>query len=506
VRKICFVLSLWVLTALDGAQVPQSNHVVVVLEENHSYSSVVGNTAMPYFNSLASQNVLFTQYYANTHPSIGNYFMLTTGQIITNSDGYTGTVTADNMVRHMLTAGKTWKSYAESLPSVGYIGGDTGAYVRHHNPFTYFSDVVNSSVQRLNLVPFTQFSTDLNNNQLPDFSFIAPNLNDDAHNGTLTQADNWLKANIGPLMSNSEFQKDGILIVVFDESSSTDTAHGGGHIAALMVGPGVKKQYKSTTLYQHQSLLRTMMSALGMASYPGAAATAPSMTDAFTGAASPSPSPTPTPSPSPTPTPTPSPSPTPTPSPTPSPSGCTPAITGVTVCSPVSGSTVTSPVRFTAAAKSSLPITAMRIYIDNVSAYLTNAASLDVSLAVSAGTHNVVVQAWNSGGSVFKTPLTITVGTTSGTTCTASTTGVTVCTPAGGSSDASPVHVTAAAKSSLGPITAMRIYVDNVSMYLTNAASLDTSVSMASGSHNVVVQAWDSTGAVYKNARTITVP
>lgn len=514
-RKICFVLSLWVLTALAGAQVPQSSHVVVVLEENHSYSSVVGNTAMPYFNSLASQNVLFTQYYANTHPSIGNYFELTTGQIITNNDGYSSTVTADNIVRHMLTAGKTWKSYAESLPSVGYIGGDTGAYVRHHNPFTYFSDVVNSSVQRLNLVPFPQFATDLNNNQLPDFSFIAPNLNDDAHNGTLTQADNWLKANIGPLLSNPAFQKDGILIVVFDEAATSDATHGGGHVAALMVGPGVKKQFKSTTLYQHQNLLRTVMSALGITSYPAAAATAASMTDAFTGSASPSPSPTPTPSPSPTPTPKPSPSPTPTPSPsptptptptpTPPPSACTAAITGVTVCAPSGGSTMNSPVRFTAAAKSSLPITAMRIYIDSVSVYLTNAASLDVSLAVSLGTHNVVIQAWNSGGSVFKTPLTITVGGTS-TACTPGTSGVTVCTPLAGSTDGSPVHVTAAAKSSVGPITAMRIYVDNVSMYLTKAASLDTFVSMAAGSHNMVVQAWDSSGAVYKNARTITVP
>jgi phospholipase C len=184
VRKICFLLSLWTLTALAGAQVPQSSHVVVVVEENHGYSSVVGSTSMPYFNGLASQNVLFTQYYANTHPSIGNYFMMTTGEIITNSDGYTGTVAADNVVRHMLSSGKTWKSYAESLPSVGYIGGDTGAYVRHHNPLTYFSDVVNSSVEKLNLVPFTQFATDLNNNQLPDFSFVVPNLNDDAHNGT----------------------------------------------------------------------------------------------------------------------------------------------------------------------------------------------------------------------------------------------------------------------------------------------------------------------------------
>ena len=91
------------------------------------------------------------------------------------------------------------------------------------------------------------------------------------------------------------------------------------------------------------------------------------------------------------------------------PSGCTASAVGVTVCSPASGSTVSSPVRFTAAAKSTLPITAMRIYIDNVSAYLVSAASLDVSLAVASGTHNVVVQAWDSSGVVFKTPLSIRV-------------------------------------------------------------------------------------------------
>jgi hypothetical protein len=130
------------LSAVVNAQIPQSNHVVVVLEENHSYSGVIGNSAMPYLNSLATQNALGTQYFANTHPSIGNYFMMTAGQIITNDDAFMDTVTADNMVRHLLTAGKTWKSYAEGLPSVGYTGGDVFPYDRHHNPFSYFSDVV----------------------------------------------------------------------------------------------------------------------------------------------------------------------------------------------------------------------------------------------------------------------------------------------------------------------------------------------------------------------------
>src|SRR6266705_7155798 len=74
------------LTVSGYAQFPTFNHVFIVLEENHSYSSITGSTHVPYLNSLASQYGLATQYYANTHPSLGNYFMLTTGQIITNND------------------------------------------------------------------------------------------------------------------------------------------------------------------------------------------------------------------------------------------------------------------------------------------------------------------------------------------------------------------------------------------------------------------------------------
>jgi hypothetical protein len=261
--------------------VPASKHVFVVVEENHSYSSVVGNSSMPYFNSLANRYGLATNYYANTHPSIGNYFMMTTGQIITNNDGYASVVTADNIVRRLLSAGKTWKSYAESLPSVGYTGGNTGSYLKRHNPFAYFSDVANSSMEKLNLVPFTQFSKDLTNNTLPEFSFIVPNACNDAHDCSLSTADNWLKANIDPLINSATFQQDGILVIVFDESTSSDTAHGGGHIAAIVVSPKAKLAFKSTTFYQHQSLLKMVMSALGLTSFPGAAATASNMSEFF---------------------------------------------------------------------------------------------------------------------------------------------------------------------------------------------------------------------------------
>src|SRR5947208_1147865 len=138
-----FSLCLIALPAFAGT-VPNSSHVFLVMEENHSYSSVIGNSSMPYFNGLAQQYGLATQYYANTHPSIGNYFMLTTGQIITNNDSYSGTVSADNIVRRLIAAGKTWKAYAEDLPSVGYLTIiNNGSYLSRHNPVVYFSDVRN---------------------------------------------------------------------------------------------------------------------------------------------------------------------------------------------------------------------------------------------------------------------------------------------------------------------------------------------------------------------------
>src|SRR5437868_4864139 len=151
-QLMCSILVMSAMAAIATAQVPQSAHVVVVVEENHSYSQVIGNSSMPYLNSLANKYGLAVNYYGNTHPSIGNYFMLSTGKMITNDDRYTGTVTSNNLVRVALTSGVTWKSYAESLPWVGYTGGDRYPYSRHHNPFTYISEVVNSSSEKYNLV------------------------------------------------------------------------------------------------------------------------------------------------------------------------------------------------------------------------------------------------------------------------------------------------------------------------------------------------------------------
>jgi acid phosphatase len=264
-----------------GVSQPSFGHVFLLVEENHGFSDVIGNSSMPYLNSLVANNGLAMQYFANTHPSIGNYFMLTTGKIESNDDSFSGTVSDDNLVRELKGVGKSWKSYAEDLPSAGYTGGDVYPYARRHNPFAYFSDVLNDSTQAANLVPFSQFASDLANNSLPDFSFILPNLLDDAHDGSLAQADLWLKQNVAPLLASAAFQKDGLLIITFDEAEDSDTAHGGGHVATVIVSPKAKSGFQSQTLYQHESVLRLILSGLGDANFPGASASAPAMDEFF---------------------------------------------------------------------------------------------------------------------------------------------------------------------------------------------------------------------------------
>jgi len=254
----------------------------MVVEENTDYTSVIGSSSMPYLNGLAQQYGLATQYYANTHPSIGNYFMMTVGTIITNDDSYGSVVTDDNVIRQLLAAGKTWKAYAEDLPSVGYVtlDVDNGAYASRHNPVVYLTDVHDDATQAQNVVPFTQFATDLANNALPNYSFIVPNLCNDAHDCSLSTADTWLQTNIDPLVKSAQFQQDGLLIILFDEAGGDDT-NGGGRVAWVAVGAHVKPGYQSTRLYQHASTLRLSLKALGVTAFPNGAATAPDMDEFF---------------------------------------------------------------------------------------------------------------------------------------------------------------------------------------------------------------------------------
>jgi len=271
--------------------VPAVDHVFLVVLENHGFQQVVGSPAMPYLNSLASQHSLATNFFADAHPSIGNYFMLTTGELESIDDAFAGVVTDDNIVRALAASGKSWKSYAQSLPSVGYLGNDVYPYFKHHNPFVYFSDVVNSSAQAQNVVPFSNLQADVASGALPNLVYLLPDAENDAHDcptggsacpdtDKLTAADSWLRSNLDPLINNPALSNS-VFIIDFDEALDSDFSHGGGRVPVVIVGAHVKSGFQSVTLFQHQSILRLMLDLLKVPDHPGLSAIAPTMEEFF---------------------------------------------------------------------------------------------------------------------------------------------------------------------------------------------------------------------------------
>ena len=179
----------------------------------------------------------------------------------------------------------------------------------------------------------------------------------------------------------------------------------------------------------------------------------------------------------------------------------------VNVSSPTAGQTVGSPAHFVASATppDQYPVTAMQIYVDDQLDYTVDGAQVDTYLNLGNGSHNAVVKSWNTAGQAYTQNVSFNVGgggspappPTGGA-------GVTVTSPSNGGSSDSPIHVVASAQAS-GGIAAMKIYLDDNPVFATNAASLDTNVNAGSGGHNLVVQAWDNNGTVYKQAVTVTV-
>ena len=287
----------------SSAQVPQVQHVVIVLEENTDYADICGpnNVSMPFLCSLKSKGSFSANYYSPTHPSIGNYEDVAWGLVSTNDDGcnpntcgfpYTG----NNILRATQAAGKTWKGYAESMPSNCYFGGDSGSYAVRHSPVPYISDAQANCANRYVAFEDTNlgFAQDVAKNTLPNFAFITPNLCDDGHDCTLPGSpipDQWLQNNVlQPLMNSGHLDAntgDTVVIVTVDESNS-DNTNGGGAVYWFMMGKGVKQNYQSTGpsaapgYYSHESTLRVMAEMVGASlSGLGGAATAPDMTEFF---------------------------------------------------------------------------------------------------------------------------------------------------------------------------------------------------------------------------------
>ena len=490
-RSVLAAAAVVCLAAAALAQVPASRHVVLVVNENSSFGDVIAN--MPWLVGQGNANGYATNYQSDNGGSLLDYLWLASGSCHSqanctlpagthdfNCSGndcfYRGTattdpITDDNIFRELNNAGIPWKVYAQSYAAAG--GTPTSpdnhngtSYYRRHNGATWYSDIINNTKGSAGkIVDLSQLNKDLNNDSLPRFMVIVPDGNHDAHDcpvgmsscteaQKLAAADNFLSETLGPVLATPDFQAggSGLAVVTFDECGGGTNAGCGASVYTALIGPKIKPHAVSATRYRHENALRTMLDALGIRHYPGAAATASNMSDFFATSTS---------------------------------------KPDVTVSAPATGSMMISPVPLQASASASAghSITGWKVYVDKVGVYNGGAVSdIAPKIAMKAGTHSVVVRAWDTSGNYGDQVLTVSVNT--------SKPAVNISTPSSNASLGSPFTLKAAAAPSSGQkITGWWVYVDKKATYKAGALSaIAPKLSLSTGTHKLVVRAWDTSG------------
>jgi phospholipase C len=270
-----------VTSARDNAPA-SSVHIILIIEENHSFSTVYPR-GMPWLSALGDTYGIATNYFSDEAGSLLDYLWLSSGSgehaFGCGGWGCTNTITSANIFRCLDQAGLSWKVYAESLPYAGYMGTQSGEYVKRHNPAPWYSDIANRPAKQKNMVPFTEFAGDLAGHRLPNYSLIIPNLLHDAHNGTMAMADAWLKKQIPPVLRSPYFEAGsaGVMFITFDNGDGDNQ----GQVFTAVIGANVISHAKVDKAFRHENTLRTMMELLGMKHFPGASGTAAPMSEFF---------------------------------------------------------------------------------------------------------------------------------------------------------------------------------------------------------------------------------
>ncbi|KDF02000.1 acid phosphatase [Mycolicibacterium aromaticivorans JS19b1 = JCM 16368] len=248
--------------ARAGVQLPHYDHVVIVVEENHAASQIIGNKSAPFINTLAANGALMTQAFAVAHPSEPNYLALFAGNTFgVDSDACPLTLGPEpNLAAELIASRYSFGGFAEDLPAVGSTVCGAGKYARKHAPWVNFSNVAPAAS-----MPFTSFAA---GPQLPTVSFVVPNLDNDMHDGSVAQADTWLAANIAPY-ANWAMANHGLLIVTFDEDDDAER----NQISTILYGADVRPGTYGEPI-NHYSVLSTVEQLYGLPK-TGLAATTP---------------------------------------------------------------------------------------------------------------------------------------------------------------------------------------------------------------------------------------
>ena len=273
------------------------DHVFVIMMENTSYGSLIGNPNAPWINQAAAKYGIATNYYGITHPSQPNYIAATSGS--TNGVPNDNDITIDipNIVDQLESHGRSWKAYMQSYSlcatPLDHACGNQ-LYERKHNPFISYADVQSDPSRVANIVDFSELGTDLSSGNVANYVWISPNQCSDMHGRgapasdpcsfsneqqLIATGDSFLSNTVGTIMSSPAWTGNSVIFVTWDESDFTnasgnfgfgdtsgccDANPGGGHVLTLVISRGDTQPESSDRAFNHYSMLRTIEDGWGL--------------------------------------------------------------------------------------------------------------------------------------------------------------------------------------------------------------------------------------------------
>jgi phosphatidylinositol-3-phosphatase len=243
-----------------ASRAPSWHHIVVIAFENHSYADILGKGApSSEFSRLASECGSATDYRAVHFPrSLPNYLGSTSGNIATTSDCLPGPgcrSTRANIFSQL--GGRHWRTFAESMPKPCDTR-DSSLYVPRHAPAIYYTRVPRSTCGR-DVLALPSHTPELKR----AFTWIAPNLRHDMHDGTPAQASNWLQAFLegrhGLLHSRPYTRGHTAIFIWFDTASGSGSVR--TPVPFIVISPSTPARVVRRPL-DHYSSLRAWESML----------------------------------------------------------------------------------------------------------------------------------------------------------------------------------------------------------------------------------------------------
>ncbi len=236
--------------------------ILVIMEENHGTAEVFPS-GMPYLWHLARRYGYASDWSAITHPSLPNYLAIFSGSAFNDppdcGPGPGCAYPAPSVFGQALALGKTARSYEESMP-LPCDRSDSGPYAVRHNPWAYIPG--ETATCRSGDVPAGTpsggaLASAVRSGTLPSVGLITPNLINDAHDGTLAQADAWLRQWIPVIMSGPDWRHGRLAIaIVFDEGDP------GLQVPFVLIAPGLSGAVARQPL-DHYALTRLIDRIIG---------------------------------------------------------------------------------------------------------------------------------------------------------------------------------------------------------------------------------------------------